>query len=395
MTPSSAGARPPGRPTPTSPEVRDLVPVPAEPARLIPALRGALDGSGPAVLPVAAGGEVPDVPDRVPLPVAVVVRTSGSTGRPKAVALSAGALLASAAATEGALGGPGGWVLALPGHYVAGVLVIVRAITSGSEPVAVPPGPFEPRAFAEAVGALPVDARRYGALVPTQLHRLVEAAERGDESVRKAVGALDALLVGGGAMPAGLGERARSLRFPVRRTYGSSETAGGCVYDGVPLAGVEVRVEDGEIQLAGPMLAEGYLGDDARTAAAFLPEPGRRWYRTGDTGTWDGARLAVTGRLDDVVVTGGEKVSLGAVERVVRGLPGFGDAVVVRARDVEWGEVPVVVSTEPADLTVLRAAVAARLGRAAAPRRVLVVDAVPSLPSGKPDRRALERLADG
>jgi O-succinylbenzoic acid--CoA ligase len=180
----------------------------------------------------------------------------------------------------------------------------------------------------------------------------------------------------------------------VVRTYGSSETAGGCVYDGVPLAGVSVRVQDGEVQLAGPMLADGYLGDPERTAAVFLEEPAQRWYRTGDTGTWDGERLQVTGRLDDVVITGGEKVSLGLVEATVRDRPGLGDAVVVRASDPEWGEVPVVVTTaEDADLPELRRAIASRLGRAAAPRRLIVVDAIPMLASGKPDRIRLTALA--
>jgi O-succinylbenzoic acid--CoA ligase len=180
---------------------------------------------------------------------------------------------------------------------------------------------------------------------------------------------------------------------PVVRTYGSSETAGGCVYDGVPLAGVAVRVQDGEVQLSGPTLADGYLGDPERTAAVFLEEPAQRWYRTGDAGTWDGERLRVTGRLDDVIVSGGEKVSLGLVEATVRDLPGLGEAVVVRTGDPEWGEVPVVVTTAPVDLAVLRRAVAERLGRAAAPRRVLVVEAIPLLASGKPDRIRLQLLA--
>jgi O-succinylbenzoic acid--CoA ligase len=201
------------------------------------------------------------------------------------------------------------------------------------------------------------------------------------------------VLIGGGRLAAGLAERAEAAGVPVRRTYGASETAGGCVYDGVPLAGVEVRIADGEVQLSGPMLAEGYLGQPERTAATFLEEPGRRWYRTGDAGEWDGERLSITGRLDDVIITGGEKVSLGLVERAVQAVPGLADALVVRAADAEWGDVPVVIATAEADLAAVRDAVGAALGRAAAPRRLVVVPEIPLLPSGKPDRRALAAIA--
>ncbi|MGT2425530.1 AMP-binding protein [Amnibacterium kyonggiense] len=375
--------------------MRDLAVVPDDPASLVPAIRAAVDGSGPAVLPIAPDGDATDAPQQVPLPVAVVVRTSGSSGSPKSVALSAGALLASAAATESALGGPGEWVLALPGHYIAGVQVVVRAIAAGTEPIALPAGPFAAASFAAAVLGMPPERRRYTALVPTQLHRVVEAAETGDRDAREAIRALDAVLIGGGRLPAQLAERADAAGVRVRRTYGASETAGGCVYDGVPLAGVDVRVVDGEVQLAGPVLAEGYLGDPERTAAVFPQEPGRRWYRTGDAGTWDGERLAVTGRLDDVVITGGEKVSLSLVEQVVQSLPGLGAALVVRGNDPEWGEVPVVITTADAELEGLRAAVRDRLGRAAAPRRLVVVPEIPLLASGKPDRLALAALAAG
>lgn len=373
--------------------MRELLAVSAEPVRLIPALRAALDGTGPAVLPLADGTALAGLPDRVPLPVAVVVRTSGTSGEPKAVAISTRALLASAAATESALGGPGEWVLALPGHYIAGVQVIVRAIAAGSEPHPIAAGPFTASAFAESVLALPPERRRYSSLVPTQLHRVVTGVEEGDPTVRDAVRALDAVLIGGGRLAPELAERAIAAGVPFVRTYGASETASGCVYDGVPLAGVDVRLVSGEVQIAGPMLAEEYIGEAARTAAAFVEETGRRWYRTGDAGQWDGVRLTVTGRLDDVIVSGGEKVSIGLVERAVQALPGLGDALVVRAADPEWGDVPVVIATQAADLTMVREAVAGLLGRAAAPRRILVVERLPLLPSGKPDRRALASLA--
>lgn len=365
-----------------------LRPVPPDPAVLVPAVRDALAG-GPAVLPLAGGDAATE--REVPEGTAAVIRTSGSSGRPKAVLLSAAALTASARATEAALGGPGGWVLALPGHYVAGLQVVVRALLAGGEPVPVEAGPFTASGFAAAVAALPA-GRAYSALVPTQVHRVVEAAEAGDPAVRSAVARLDAVLAGGGRLAPDLAGRAEAVGLRVRRTYGASETAGGCVYDGAPLPGMEVRVEDGELLLAGPVLADGYLDDPARTAAAFVERDGRRWYRTGDAGTWDGSRVVVEGRLDDVIISGGEKVSLGLVEQAVQSLPGLAHAVVVRAPDPEWGEVPVLVATAEVDLAVVRAAVAERLGRAAAPRRLLVLPELPVLSSGKPDRRALTAL---
>jgi len=376
--------------------MRPLLAVPAgDPADLTVALRAALDGSGPAILPLAPGAPQPsDLPDEVPVATAVVVATSGSSGTPKRVVLSTAALLTSAAATESALGGPGEWVLALPAHYIAGVQVIVRSLAAGGEPYAIPAGPFRAETFAAAIDALPAERRRYSALVPTQLRRVLDAVAGGEAAVTAAVRRLDALLIGGGRLADAEAERAQAAGIPIVRTYGASETAGGCVYDGVPLQGVEVRIVDGEVQLAGPVLADGYLGDPGRTERVFLAERGRRWYRTGDAGDWDGERLTVTGRLDDVIVSGGEKVSLAVVERAVQELPGMADAVVVRAADAEWGEVPVVITTAGGtDLPTMRAVIGERLGRAAAPRRIVVVDPIPLLPNGKPDRVRLTALA--
>ncbi len=190
--------------------MRSLRVVPALPVEaLTAAVREALDGSGDAVLPVEPGAAIEGLDGaRVPLPVAAVVRTSGSSGVPKQVVLSARALLGSAAATESALGGPGEWVLALPGHYVAGLQVVVRSIVADAEPHPVAPGPFTAAAFAAAVRGLPAHRRRYSALVPTQLHRLVAAIEGGDRAVGEAVRSLDAILIGGGRLePASISPR--------------------------------------------------------------------------------------------------------------------------------------------------------------------------------------------
>jgi len=365
------------------------------PLRVVPegpevaeALRSALSG-GPALLVAALGAEPAGLPAEVERRVALVVETSGSTGAPRRVALSADALLASAGASESALGGPGQWVLALPTHYIAGLNVLARSLAAGIAPVAVAPGPFTAEGFLAAVRRLEIP-ERFTALVPAQLATLLA-----DPAARRELQRFGAVLVGGQATPAPLLAEAADHGIRVVRSYGSSETSGGCVYDGVPLGQTLVRVEDGEVWLGGPSLAEGYLGDPDRTAERFLVADGVRWFRTADAGHWDGERLAVTGRRDDVLVSGGVKVSVGAVERMLREQPGFADAVVVAAPHPRWGEVPVAFTAGPPDALAEEAAVAAiagALGRAARPR-VQRIPAIPLLASGKPDRLALRALA--
>ncbi|MCU1639510.1 MAG: O-succinylbenzoate-CoA ligase [Microbacteriaceae bacterium] len=362
---------------------------------MLAALRAALTADGPAVFPRpgAAVTATAAPPRHVHKRIAVVIETSGSSGEPKRVALSADALLASAAASETALGGPGRWLLALPVHYIAGVNVLVRSIAAQTEPVLLPSARFDPEAFFAAAATMGADSRRFTALVPAQLARLVDDA--GDRAVAKVLRTFDRILVGGQATPPRLLERCEEIGLRVTRTYGSSETGGGCVYDGAPIGAARVRIVDGQIELSGPMLAEEYLGDPARTAEAFVIVDGHRWYRTGDVGEIVDGLLRVSGRLDRVIISGGIKVSLDAVERVVRGMPGLADAVAIPAASATWGQVPVIVSTAPVDLAALRSVVVSSLGRAAAPREVLVVADIPLLPSGKADRAALRTLVAG
>jgi O-succinylbenzoic acid--CoA ligase len=372
---------------------RTLVVVPDDPGAVLAELREALAG-GPAILPLPEGADRTGLPREVAQNVALVVQTSGSTGAPKRVALSADALLASAAAADSALGGPGQWLLALPAHYIAGINVLVRSIAAETDPVVLSSGHFDPAAFVEAAATMDHPAR-YTSLVPAQLATLLGSADDSDpgdalEILRR----FDRILVGGQAMPPGLLAQALELGLNVTRTYGSSETSGGCVYDGVPVGSTRVRIVDGQIELGGPMLAEGYLGDEERTAAAFHADGSGRWYRTSDAGELVDGVLRVTGRRDDVIVSGGVKVSLAAIERVVRSLPGLADAVVVPRADARWGEVPVVVTTESASIGTLRTAVGDELGAAARPAELVLVETIPLLASGKPDRGALaDRVA--
>ncbi|MDZ8200151.1 AMP-binding protein [Microbacterium sp. SSW1-59] len=367
-----------------------------DPRDVLRALRGALHGAGPAL----GLGLVGEPPSEVPAGTAVVMTTSGSTGVPKSVVLSRDALISSAMATADRIGS-GAWLLALPAAYVAGLQVLVRALVADREP-AVLSGRFTPEAFASAAltmtsssGGRPVPT--YTSLVPAQLNRLLDAAET-DPAVGKALRSFERILVGGQALPTAALERAEAAGVRLVRTYGATETSGGCVYDGEALRGVSVRVFAGEVQIAGPTLAEGYLGEPDRTAAVFaVDRDGTRWYRTGDAGLIDDGLLRIHGRIDNVIVSGGINISLDRVEKAVRSVPGLASAVVVGVDDARWGEVPVVVASrgealrrsESVQFEEARGVVADRIGAHARPARLVLVDEVPLLPSGKPDREAI------
>ncbi|MBB3084979.1 o-succinylbenzoate--CoA ligase [Geodermatophilus sabuli] len=362
-----------------------LVSAPADPRALLPHLRAALEGTAPlAVLPAGPPAAVDAArtllrPQEPLEPGAdLVVVTSGSTGGGRGVLLPASAVVASAEATMRRLGGPGAWLLVLPVSSVAGLQVLCRSVVARTEPTV----PARGEGLAAAVARMP-PGRRYAAMVPTQLRRFLEAEAGG-------LRALDAVLVGGAATDPALLARARDEGVTVATSYGMTETAGGCVYDGRPLDGVRVRVTEGGVELAGPVLALGYRLDPEGTAAAFADG----WFRTRDAGSLgpDG-RLTVHGRLDDVVITGGVNVAPQAVEAVLREHPAVADAVVFGRHDEEWGQrvvaaVVPVPGAEP-DLDVLRPWVRERLGGPAAPRELHRIAAVPTLHTGKPDRRGL------
>jgi o-succinylbenzoate---CoA ligase len=388
--------------------------------RLIELLAAALDGTGPAILPLDAGlspgrlaevvaalgpGSIEDAEgvttvrsahnEGVAEGTAVVVRTSGSTGASKGVELSAAALRHSARASLDRLGArPGGrWLCCLPATHVAGLQVLVRSLLSGTEPV------LAERADAETVAG---SGCAYVSLVPTQLHRLLL-----EVGPAMPLAGYSSVLLGGAPAPASLLDTARAAGVPVVTTYGMTETCGCCGYDGVPLDGTQVALARGDdspeppdhggqpsppsplggrIWISGPVLFSRYRGQLAGQAALR-----DGWFRTGDLGRLDSSgRLVVRGRADDVINTGGHKVVPSEVAAVLQTCPGVRDVAVVGQPDPEWGErvIAVVVPADPADppaLELLRLHVRERLPRYAAPNRVVMVDAVPMLPSGKPD----------
>lgn len=372
----------------------------------------------------------------------MVLRTSGSTtGTGKLVGVSMDALVASARATHKRLGGAGIWVLALPAYHAAGVQVLVRAAVAGTRVFnAYKEGGFDPQHLAqvidaacaaaadcdagssfdddavsscaggaggEAEGALAADAAGracpvYTSLVPTQLRRALD-----DEQLRGALARLDAVLIGGAAADAQLLEQAKAAGIKVVTTYGMSETCGGCVYDGQPLPGVSMDVDQatGAIWLSGPMLATGYLGDEELTKRCFVSrpqagEPARRWFITSDRGHIVDGRLQVLGRLDDVIISGGIKVEPGPIEALLALNPLVSECAVVGLPDLQWGQVVTAVVVpasmpglgrvdEGAILAQIRVYLEQKLSGAQCPKQVLLADALPYKGIGKVDRRAL------
>lgn len=375
----------------------------------------------PLLVPIAPGEEEGQVRSdlarritRVPARTDLILRTSGSTtGTGRLIAMSAAALMASARATHARLGGPGTWLLPLPAHHVAGLQILIRSLEAGTEPVVVDMSAgFSPAALAEALRSArrstgAAVSRLYVSLVPTQLVRVLQ-----DPQARRALAGADAVLLGGAAADPALLARARGAGVTVVTTYGMSETGGGCVYSGRPLEGVEITIQApdaegaGRILISGPVLAEDYLHTPGRNLSAsegFHRSGARRVLATSDRGRLhpDG-RLEVLGRLDDVIITGGVKVEPRHVEEALTGIDGVAEACVVGLPDEQWGSTVVAaVVLEPGrqpggpkrlDGAALREAARARLDGAHAPKRVVVLEALPLRPSGKVDRREVARL---
>lgn len=395
-----------------APASRSLLRVPVPPgaegpALLLPALAAALDGSGPAVTPVPTVSTAvsndyvmsvlaavrPDLPlesDEV----AAVVATSGSTGSPRGVLLTAAQLTALTEVVNGTDTSPQ-WIVALPVTSMGGLNVLVRALATGREPVVVPSiggaGPFTSTDFAGAVAA----ATRRSAdvrvsLVPAQLSRLL-ADDRGIDALRQCT----AVLVGAAATRPSLRQNAQALGIALITTYGATETAGGCVFDGHPLPGVSVTSDGapGPLTVAGPCVAMGYRAEPELTRRTF--DDGA--FRTGDIGFVDvDGTVRVIGRADDVVVIRGVNVSPLAVERVISDLPDVVTAAVVSAEPRD-GEPVLHAFVEMRDGVLdaqglVAEAVTTRLGVHARPL-VRLVDRLPHLPNGKVDRRVLQQWA--
>ena len=367
---------------------------------LVPALAAALDGAGPALLPLPAGGRraavLAAMDTTQPLErddIALVIPTSGSTGEPKGVLLTANALRAAADATHERLGGAGQWLLALPVSSIAGLTVLVRSLQARTKPEILDLyAGFSVAAFADATALMRTDVPRYTSLVPTQLRRLLDA----DNAAVDTLSTYDAVLIGGAALAPALHHKATAAGVRIITTYGMSETCGGCVYDGRPLDRVTATITaDGRIELGGPTIFSGYRLRPDLTAEALIA--GR--HVTQDLGRWrDDGTLEILGRADDVIVTGGMNVPAAMVERVLSGHPDVAATAVVARPDEEWGQ-RVVAVVQPVDwsriptLDDLRTyATAHDLEPAALPRELVLTPLLPVLPSGKADKDAVRTL---
>lgn len=422
---------------------------PADPHTMLGAFEQLL--SGYALGEFAAGAEHAEADSSI----ALVVGTSGSTGTPKRTALTARALAASAAATENFFDSNSDaasqWLLALPAHYIAGAQVLARSVLAGTAPViarsVIEPVHFSPEVFLQAVERMS-SARRFISLVPTQLHKLLESADANPHlgaEIHEALGSFTGILLGGAPASADLLAAATALGLNTVTTYGSAETAGGCVYSGSVLPGVRVElvpeegmpavpdiegksaieesVQVGRIWISGAHLASGYIGDAARTAEHFFTAAdGTRWYRTDDYGLLSPAaapdsnkncseqRLQVLGRSDDVLISGGVKISARAVATVLEEHPAVREACVVGLPDARWGTaiaaavtlVPFAGAT-PAEnspalneelCALLRARCTEKLGAPAAPKQLSILPDFPLTSTGKPDRAEIYSILD-
>ncbi|WP_193103441.1 AMP-binding protein [Brachybacterium sp. FME24] len=366
---------------------------------------------------------------------ALVVPTSGSTGSAKAVALTREALLASQDATAALLAvdaaaqtrGHGFWLPLLPPTHIAGVQVLARAhrtaqvlgLASPALPDPLPDlrGHFDGAAFVALAEPVLEQAEQAGlpaftSLVPTQLTRIVTGATGADARARALLKRFAAVLVGGAATSREVLAKARNQRIRVRTTYGSSETAGGCVYDRAALPGVQLRLEApdptgaGRLVIASPTLALGYLTAEGGTDTTPFLAGTPRTFTTSDLAELaEDGTLTVLGRADDVINTGARKVLPQDVERAIerslmlRGL--VRASVVVGVADPEWGQriealVTLEPGVEPAEASALVRS-ALRTSEVPAhmiPKRVHVVAELPLLGIGKVDRPAARRLAE-
>jgi O-succinylbenzoic acid--CoA ligase len=360
-------------------------------------LAAALSGSGPALVPVPDGPAGAAVTEMARLDeplevadVALVVPTSGSTGVPKGALLTAEAVRVSSQEALAALGGPGDWLLAVPVTHIAGLNVLSRAVLGGGRTVAMDLADgFTAEGFVSATSQFG-RGRRYTSIVPTQLSRLLDAGSAAVE----AVASYDAVLLGGAAASPALLQRAADLGVRIVTSYGMSETCGGCVYSGVPLAGALVDLDGGRIALGGEFVFSGYRLRPDLTAEALEVRDGVRWHLTRDAGRWTEGRLEILGRIDDIITTGAEKVAPLAVEGALAALPGIREAVVVGVPDDEWGQAVAAAVTADRVFSIqeVRDALRPVLPSYALPRRLVVLDQLPLIGTGKPDRSAVAKL---
>jgi len=350
-------------------ELRDLIPIQAEWSipQLQENLAVALEGSGAALSTTQTQTK------QVANEVALVVNTSGSTGDSKSVVLSSAALIASANASHKYLGATPGdsWSLLLPTTHIAGLNVIVRATALGSRVI-------DNRNTENYVDA------DFVSIVPTQLYKALTS----DSKLLEHLTAAEAVLVGGAPLSDKLKKEAANKHVKIITTYGMTEMSGGCVYNQKPLDGVDVKISDaGLIQLSGPMIASGYLLTNGQLEKFADSDS----FETTDLGEITNGMLKVLGRVDDVIISGGEKISLSAVEEIIKQILPKMDLIAFAMADDLWGEKLCLASTSLIDIEDLRT----NLDSILTPKEIFLFEEIPTTMLGKPDRIRAIQIAKG
>lgn len=316
--------------------------------------------------------QVHGLADEVSDNVAIIVESSGSTGIPKRISLSKNALVSSAIASAERLGGHGQWLLALPINFVAGSNVLIRSVISETQPVMMNTQvPFTAEGFFRAAINLKHDLK-YTSLVPIQLSKLLAEA-RQDAHALSVLRCFSAILIGGQAPNELEVMELRDLGVNLVLSYGMTETAGGCVYDQVPLSGVNISIRDGRIEVAGDVLANDLGG-------SFL---------TNDLGNFENGKLTVLGRADRVIISGGLKVSLDQLEQSVMAKLGPSE-IVAEPVQTAWGQSVGIAYVGDKDLDFSFLEADYSLGHR--PAKIIRLESLPRLISGKPDRLAIQLL---
>ena len=333
-------------------------------AQLSEALLRAINGSGPALSCAEAGT------NSVTAEIALVIPTSGSSGTPKAVALSAGALLASARSCHDFLGAKPGerWSLLLPVNHIAGINVLVRAMGLGT-PV------IDLRNTDEYIDV------EYTAIVPTQLHR----ALHGDGALLSHLKNCKAILVGGGATSPLLEQEALAAGLNIVTTYGMSEMSGGCIYNHQAIDGAEVKIrEDGRVLLRGTMMASTYLNNQALWDSSLSDG----WFIAPDLGEMRDGKLFIIGRSDDQIISGGEKISLSHIENFLHSEFEGIRFIAFGVPDLEWGAKLILASDLTPNIELIREKIRSKFGGHAVPKEFFELNPLPLQGIGKPDRIA-------
>ena len=348
-------------------ELRALTPI--QPEWSIPQLQEnlakALEGSGPALSTKQI--DIKEVAKNI----ALVISTSGSTAESKLVAISDAALIASTNASHKYLGAVPGdsWSLLLPTTHIAGLNVLIRATALGS------------RVIDNRNATNYIDAD-FISIVPTQLYKALTS----DAKLLEHLTAAEAVLVGGGPVSDKLKKEAANKHVKIVTTYGMTEMSGGCVYNQKPLDGVEVKLTgDGLIKLTGPMIASGYISEKGELTSVGTDG----WFESTDIGELSAGFLKVNGRADEVIISGGENISLILVEEKIRELIPNQEIIAFALPDEVWGEKLCLGSTSNLSIEEIKK----NIGSLLSPKEVFLFEQIPTTAIGKPDRRAAKNLA--